>query len=811
MSDASSARLFLVLATVAAIVLGPAATVSAEPRTERVLVGLRQDVAVAAGVAGDLAARHGGRVHGVFNHAVRGAALEVPATAVAALSRDPRVAWVEPDHPVEIAGEIPTGVARVAAVMPDAFPTDPLDADIAILDTGVDASHPDLHVAGGVDCTSGTCLPVDLPVDPHGHGTHVAGSAAALPDGRGVVGTAPGARLWSVRVLDETGSGRLSHIVAGIDWVTANTATIEVANASLSCACTSTTMDAAIDRATEAGVVVVAAAGNDGEDAAGHSPAHHPSVITVSAIVDHDGEPGGLASGGCSAAADDTFASFSNFGEVVDLAAPGVCILSTVPGGYARASGTSMAAPHVAGAAVRYVVEHTIARDGARAGTVRGGLVNDWSVAQSSACGFTGGRSAEPLLLLEACAADEPVTDAPAQDPTKEPTEEPTAEEPADEPTQEPTTEEPTPTPSEGPDRTPTEEPTPTPSDEPDRTPTGEPTPTPTEKPTSEAPAQAPTAPSELVVERVAGTSRIGTSVAISRDGFPSGAPAAVVASADAFPDALAAAPLAAAAGGPVLLNDRDGLNPQVAVELERLRARTVYLMGGTSAQGSAVERAIRAAGTTVVRLAGPDRFATAGAAADQARKLGGTDASTGVVVALGVDFPDALAGGTLAAARRQPLLLTARDQLPASTRETLERLGATTATIVGGEFAVGRDVVEALTAAGLEVDRIAGTSRYDTAVRAAAAAVEAGASYDSVVLASGRSFPDALSAAPVVAAREGVLLMSEPDVLPDETRTALTLAPVRSIMLAGGSAALTDRVLDAALDAATENAERSP
>lgn len=151
---------------------------------------------------------------------------------------------------------------------------------------------------------------------------------------------------------------------------------------------------------------------------------------------------------------------------------------------------------------------------------------------------------------------------------------------------------------------------------------------------------------------------------------------------------------------------------------------------------------------------------------------------------------------------------------MPTSTRQALDRLGATTATIVGGEFAVSRDVAETLTAAGLRVERIAGTSRYDTAVRAAAAAVEAGASYDSVVLASGRSFPDALSAGPVVAARGGVLLMSEPDVLPDETRTALTLAQaqLRTITLAGGSAALADPVRDAALDAATGNAQpRTP
>jgi subtilisin len=230
-----------------------------------------------------------------------------------------------------------------------------VNADIAILDTGIQLSHPDLNVYRQKTFVSGT----SSANDDNGHGTHVAGIAAAKDNSRGVVGVAPGARLWAVKVLGSSGSGSISTIIKGIDYVTQNAEEVDVANLSFGCECTSTALNTAISNSVEAGITYVVAAGNNAKNAATFSPANHPSVIAVSAIVDTDGKCGGLGAstryGG-----DDTFASFSNYGSVIDLAAPGVSIYSTYTGStYATASGTSTAAPHVAGAAALYDATHS--------------------------------------------------------------------------------------------------------------------------------------------------------------------------------------------------------------------------------------------------------------------------------------------------------------------------------------------------------------------------------------------------------------------------------------------------------------------
>ncbi len=194
-------------------------------------------------------------------------------------------------------------------------------------------------------CTSGG-------TDGNGHGTHVAGTIGALDNGIGSVGVAPGARLWAVRVLNNQGSGYTNQIIAGIDWVRQNAASIEVANMSLGCECTSAAQNTAITNLVNAGVVVVVAAGNSDKNASTFSPANHPDVITVSALADFNGLAGGGAASTCRVDQDDTLADFSNWGSPVEIAAPGVCIYSTwMGGGYNTISGTSMASPHVAGAA----------------------------------------------------------------------------------------------------------------------------------------------------------------------------------------------------------------------------------------------------------------------------------------------------------------------------------------------------------------------------------------------------------------------------------------------------------------------------
>jgi len=316
---------------------------------------------------------YGAEIDHVYRHAVRGYAARLSAAQAARVAADGRVASVTADRVVSIAAQIlPTGIDRIDGELSSAAAGDgagAVDADIAILDTGIDPTHPDLTVAGGVNCLSGPSF-----ADGNGHGTHVAGTAAARDNDIGVVGVAPGARLWAVRVLNNAGSGSFASVICGIDWVTANAATIEVANMSLSgggsdTGCTGDPLHQAICASVAAGVTYAVAAGNQAVDAAQGVPASYDEVITVSALADFDGSPGGLGSPTCRADQDDTFADFSNFGADVDLIAPGVCILSTVPTGgqigsptgYRAISGTSMATPHVAGAAALYKSVHPAA------------------------------------------------------------------------------------------------------------------------------------------------------------------------------------------------------------------------------------------------------------------------------------------------------------------------------------------------------------------------------------------------------------------------------------------------------------------
>jgi hypothetical protein len=302
----------------------------------------------------------------VYRAALRGYAAAVPISAIPLLRDDSAVAKVDLDHRIKTYGQvIPSGISRVFALGNSKLAIDGrdsrVDADIAILDSGVDREHPDLNLVARTDCTAVVpgaveetvnCLD-DAGDDRAGHGTHVAGTAAAIDNGEGVVGVAAGARLWSVKVIGDSGFGSDSQLIAGIDWVTAHADRIEVANLSLGCAfCQSDAVDAAISNSVARGVVYVVAAGNEGMDTANISPANHPEVITVSALADFDGLPGGRAVATCGEDEDDTLAVFSNFGPSVELTGPGTCIRSTLPGGrYGESSGTSMGTPHVSGAA----------------------------------------------------------------------------------------------------------------------------------------------------------------------------------------------------------------------------------------------------------------------------------------------------------------------------------------------------------------------------------------------------------------------------------------------------------------------------
>ena len=328
----------------------------------------------------------------VYTSAVRGYSATMPAGVADLVAAAPAVDFVQRDTAVRATAQsTPTGIDRAEA---DTSPTAAIDGtdqrvdvDVAVIDTGADLTHPDLNIyrAGARNCSVGAVSANDL----HGHGTHVSGTIGALDDGAGVVGMAPGARIWPVKVLTDAGTGLNSDVICGIDYVTAHADEIEVANMSLGgggeddgrCgAGNDDAMHAAICESVAAGVTYVVAAGNDSADASTSTPAAYDEVITVSALADFDGRSGGGAPSTCRNDQDDTFASFSNYGSDVDLIAPGVCIESTsMLGGYDTLSGTSMASPHVAGAAALYAANNP----GASPAQVKSALQNagstDWS------------------------------------------------------------------------------------------------------------------------------------------------------------------------------------------------------------------------------------------------------------------------------------------------------------------------------------------------------------------------------------------------------------------------------------------------
>jgi subtilisin family serine protease len=317
----------------------------------------------------------------VYREALNGFAATLTRGQIKALQRDARVVGViadtatvmkqDPPVPVQPPQFLTTGLRRVGGLESQTAKIDGIDervdADIAILDTGIDLDHPDLNVVGGINCVGGS----PRGYDDHGktgHGTLVAGFAAALDNSIGAVGVAPGARLWAVRVANANGILNTSWVLCGLEWLAANAETIEVANMSFGMDQAPTgpcgiparpkakadLVHAAICEIVADGVTVVVSAGNDAADAGAQVPAAYPEAIAVSALADSDGVSGALGSPpSCEPRAeDDHLAFFSNFGPVVDIAAPGVCISSTFIGGqYATVSGTSFSAPLVSGAA----------------------------------------------------------------------------------------------------------------------------------------------------------------------------------------------------------------------------------------------------------------------------------------------------------------------------------------------------------------------------------------------------------------------------------------------------------------------------
>ena len=334
------------------------------PSSNRYIVGLDPGRA-------DIAQEQADEVHRTLDFGPIGQAVSgsFPEEAIRGLQNNPNVRYVEENGQMQALGEtVPYGIEITEAdVAIDGGHTGS-DVSIAILDTGIDPEHETLeeNIGDGwatteAECDTGPdCEPsffcpsngIDTCYedwdDDNDHGTHVAGTAAAAMNDTGVLGVAPDATLHAVKVLDCCGSGSFDDIAAGIEWATDEGH--DVINMSLG-GPESETVNDACDYAASNNVVVVAAAGNAGpcEDCVGH-PAAHPEVIAVSATDEND-----------------EFADFSSQGPEVEIAAPGDDVLSSIPrDDYEEFPGTSMASPHVAGAAAQVIANGTTDREDVR-------------------------------------------------------------------------------------------------------------------------------------------------------------------------------------------------------------------------------------------------------------------------------------------------------------------------------------------------------------------------------------------------------------------------------------------------------------
>ncbi len=309
----------------------------------------------APGLARRLAAEHGGELHYTYQHALKGFAATLPAQALEAVRRNPNVAYVEQDGVVratDIQSNATWGLDRIDQrdlPLTGTYAYNNTGAGVTayIIDSGIETSHSEFgsRASSGKDFVDGGTAD-----DCYGHGTHVAGTV-----GGATYGVAKQVGLVAVRVLDCDGEGKVSDAIAGVDWVTGNRSGPSVANMSLG-ADPSDLLDQAVRNSIASGVTYVISAGNYGDDACNYSPARVGEALTVGATNSSDNR-----------------AFFSNVGSCIDLFAPGVAITSAwLSGGTNTIDGTSMAAPHVAGAAARYLQDNPAASPA----TVNAAIVN---------------------------------------------------------------------------------------------------------------------------------------------------------------------------------------------------------------------------------------------------------------------------------------------------------------------------------------------------------------------------------------------------------------------------------------------------
>jgi subtilisin family serine protease len=365
--------------------------------------GLRGDESMATEVASELSSIHGGSIDRVFKHAVNGFSVEMSEKQAEAMSRDPRVKYIEEDGEVSINATQTNATFGLDRIDQRDLPlnqtyiynADGTGVTAYIIDTGIRATHNDFggRVSGGFTAiTDGRGTD-----DCNGHGTHVAGTTGGT-----TWGVAKNVALVPVRVLNCQGSGTNSGVIAGVDWVTANSSGPSVANMSLGGGASSAT-DTAVENSIAAGITYAVAAGNSSANACNYSPARAASAITVGSTTSTDAR-----------------SSFSNFGTCLDIFAPGSSITSawsTSNTATNTISGTSMASPHVAGAAALYLQGNPSASPA----TVRNALVNNGTTGKVTSAG-----TGSPNVLLYTGFIGGGTNPTPTPTPNPTPTPEPT-------------------------------------------------------------------------------------------------------------------------------------------------------------------------------------------------------------------------------------------------------------------------------------------------------------------------------------------------------------------------------------------------
>jgi len=597
---------------------------------------------------------------------------------------------------------------------------------VAVIDQGVDITHPDLQGAiwtnpgevpgngvdddrngfvddvHGWDFVRGTGA-VDTTQDADAHGTHVAGIVGAVRDnGIGIAGLASGVRIMPLKFMSDEG-GFDSAAIEAIAYARDMGAKVINASWGASLSDDDAASDPALrDAISQCGCVFVAAAGNGDANGKGLNtdlalnrvyPAAFalPNELSVAALDDRG-----------------RLATYSNYGGTVDIAAPGDAILSTLPHPcqmsdgtstdqcYGWGSGTSMAAPNVSAlAALIYSTSPSLTP------------AQVVSVIKSTAL---------PLTTLTGKVRTGGMLDAGA--------------------------------------------------------------------------ALRQVVGSARTAERLSGSDRYGTAAAVAGRFLP-GVPVAYVASGERFPDALAGAALAAAQHAPMLLTASSRVPTDTAEALTRLAPERIVVLGGTGAVSDAVvSRLGQFTDGQVERLQGnaqegSDRYGTAAAVA---RTLNaGVGSVDTVYIASGQNFPDALAGAALAGANQEPVLLTTRDRLPKATQLRLSGFHPARIVVLGGPGAVSAAVEQQLSLYA-PVERVGGSDRFITAAMVAELLPNATYTY----VANGLAFPDALAGAALAGGQGAPVMLASPAGLPPVTVAALSRHQLDSVVVLGGSSAIS-------------------